>query len=152
MFLPPTITQPPDTLHNKSSNFQPFNTNPTKMADTWNIVSAAVNKLLCVLGDPEACGGVDTPAFAESLQLPRDTIIAYLSSLRFDVQSWPLRPLPAPIEGDDDSRTQAAIVEIHSIVVNGDARQIVLDVIEGVEADIIEDFGDDFDDNDENDY
>jgi hypothetical protein len=145
----------PDTLHHKSSNLQPFKPSTTKMADTWNIVSAAVNKLLCVLGDPEACGGVDTPAFAESLQLPRDHIIAHLGRLRHAVQAWPPVPELEPDElehEDKNARIYAAIIDIYATVVNGDAHQILLDVIEGVEADIIEDFGDDFDDNDENDY
>ena len=116
------------------------------MTDTWNIVSATVNKFLCILGDPEACGGVDTTAYAESLQLSRDTIIEFLVILRRTLHAWPNLPVPLPVEGDD-AKIQAAIVEIYSTVVNGDAQQIVVDVIEGVEADIIEDGVDD-----ENDY
>ena len=119
------------------------------MTDTWNIVSATVNKFLCVLGDPEACGGVDTTAYAESLQLPRNTIIELIGNIRCAISSWPPPDDVLYFDRDPEfnAKIQPAIFEMFSTVVNSDTHQILVDVIEGVEADIIEDGVDD-----ENDY
>ena len=117
--------------------------------NTWNIVSATVNKFLCVLGDPEACGGVDTTAYAESLQLPRNTIIELIGNIRCAISSWPPADDVVLFDRDPEfnAKIQPAIVEMFSTVVNSDTHQILVDVFEGVEADIIEDGVDD-----ENDY